>query len=114
MSVRPAKKVALLVESYRSYGRGLLRGIARFARTRSHWSMRHQEMQIDAAAPKWLQRWGADGILARIDSQSMVKAVRRLGIPTIDLRCRHEIQNVPRYETDDRKVVQLALEHFLE
>jgi len=66
MPYKPRIKVALLVESSRSYGRELLRGVARFARTRSSWSLLHQEMTIDAVTPDWLKVAGVGGVIARV------------------------------------------------
>ena len=52
--VRSPRKVALLVETSRSYGRSLLRGIAGFARMQGTWSLLHQEMTIDVLLPEWI------------------------------------------------------------
>ncbi len=106
------KKVALLIESSRSYGRGVLEGIAAYVRTHRNWSLRHQEMSIDAEPPTWLSDWQGDGILARIETKKMVKAIRELGIPTVDVRCTTQINGVPRINVDDDRVVQLAINHL--
>ena len=87
MSYRPQTKVALLVESSRSYGRELLRGVARFAHTRSSWSLLHQEMTIDAITPNWLKASGVGGVIARVDSHT-IDALRQLNVPIVDVRCR--------------------------
>ena len=65
------RKVALLVETSRSYGRALLRGIALFARTRSNWSLLHQEMTIDVLLPNWMQESAIDGVIARVDTRTI-------------------------------------------
>ena len=106
------KQVALLIESSRSYGRGVLEGIAAYVRTHRHWSLRHQEMSIDAKPPAWLFDWQGDGILARVETKQMVTAIRTLGIPTVDVRCTKKIAGVPRINVDDDGVVQLAIDHL--
>ena len=108
------RRVALLIESSRSYGRGVLRGIARYAHSQGTWALRHHEMMIDADPPDWLKRWDGDGVIARIESEKMVRVIRRLKIPIVDVRCRRNLRGVPRVETDDRKVVQLAIDHLRE
>ena len=113
MSFRVRPKVALLVESSRSYGRELLKGVALFARTRTNWSLLHQEMSMDDTPPDWLEASGVSGVIARVDSHS-VKRLRLLRVPVVDVRCRHEFQNMPRVDTDDRAVAQLAFEHLRE
>ncbi len=106
------KHVALLIESSRSYGRGLLEGVAAYVRVHGRWSLRHQEMSIDANPPGWLHDWKGDGILARIETDRMVETIRDLGIPTVDLRCWKKIDGVPRIDTDNEATVRLAVDHL--
>ncbi len=107
-------RVALLVESSRAYGQGLLRGIAAYVRTHRPWSIYQQERTMSDDAPAWLQGWQGDGVIARIESQSLIRAVRKLNIPTIDLRGMHTLPGIPLIETNDRIVTQLAVDHLLE
>lgn len=111
MSFRARPKVALLVESSRSYGRELLKGIALFARTRTNWSLLHQEMSIDDTPPDWLEASNVSGVIARVDNNS-VKRLRRLRVPVVDVRCRHRYQNMPRVDTDDQAVARMAFDHL--
>lgn len=113
MTFRVRPKVALLIESSRSYGRELLKGVALFARTRTNWSLLHQEMSIDDTLPEWLESSGVSGVIARVDRHS-VERLRELHVPVVDVRCRHEFQDMPRVDTDDRAVAQLAFDHLRE
>ena len=67
MKFKTRPKVALLVETSRSYGRDLLRGVTRFVRTRNNWSLLHQEMTIDSVAPEWIEESAIAGVIARVD-----------------------------------------------
>lgn len=109
--VKSRRKVALLVETSRSYGRDLLRGIADFARTRSNWSLLHQEMTIDVLLPEWMREARIDGVIARVDTRT-IDPLRHLGVPCVDVRCSQSFPGIPQVETDDRKVAQLAFEHL--
>lgn len=109
--VKRRRKVALLVETSRSYGRDVLRGIADFARTRSNWSLLHQEMTIDVLLPDWMRDAKIDGVIARVDTRT-IDPLRRLGVPCVDVRCSRSFPGIPQVETDDRKVAQLAFEHL--
>ncbi len=113
MSFRPRPKVALLIESSRSYGRELLKGVALFARTRTNWSLLHQEMSIDDTPPDWLEAADVSGMIARVDNHS-VRRLRKLSVPVVDVRCRRQFKNMPRVDTDDRIVAKLAFEHLRE
>lgn len=106
------RKVALLIESSRAYGRGLLHGIAAFAQKHGLWSLQHQEMALHADPPKWLEKWTGDGILVRAESKEMVEAIKDLGVPAIDFRCRRSDGKMPGFDTDPRSVVKLAIDHL--
>ena len=84
MSIRP--RVALLVESSRAYGRGLLHGIAEYIRLHGPWSIYLAERGLGDDPPPWLQGWEGDGIIARIENRKIADAIGELGLPTVDLR----------------------------
>lgn len=106
------KRVALLIESSRAYGRGLLEGIAAYVRDQGNWSVFHQERGKSDDAPAWFDTWQGDGVIARIESRSLIRALKRRGLPTIDLRGMHDIEGIPLIETDDRRVTEFAFEHL--
>lgn len=111
--VKTPRKVALLVETSRSYGRGLLRGIAHFARTRNNWTLLHQEMTIDIHLPDWMKESTIDGVIARVDPRT-IDPIRQLEVPCVDVRCSRRFDGIPQVETDDRLVSQMAFEHLWE
>jgi LacI family transcriptional regulator len=108
------KKVALLVESSRAYGRGLLAGIAAYARAHRNWSIYHHERMLGDAVPKWLESWQGDGIIARVENRQIVSFLQQHSIPAVDLRGLHDVPQVPVLETNDAAVMQLAYEHLAE
>jgi LacI family transcriptional regulator len=72
-------RVALLIESSRTYGRGVLHGIARYAHAHGPWSCFTQERELHSHFPKWLRSWKGDGIIARIENTRTVAALRHVG-----------------------------------
>ena len=86
MAESSAPHVALLIETSREYGRGLLRGIARYQQQVETWSIYLQPHGLDAPPPTWLKNWKGDGILARVNDARMAKAVLATGLPAVDLR----------------------------
>jgi len=64
-------RVALLIESSRTYGRGVLRGIARYTHVNGPWSIFSQERELHSGIPDWLKKWKGDGIIARIENRRM-------------------------------------------
>ena len=68
---RRIRRVALLIESSRNYGRGILRGIARYAHVQGPWSCFTQERELHSGLPEWLAGWRGEGIIARIEDRRM-------------------------------------------
>jgi LacI family transcriptional regulator len=113
VKTRKRPQVALLVETSRSYGRSLLRGIASYARTRTDWALLHQEMTIDTSLPGWMTASSPRGVIARVDRRN-VEPLRAMNIPIVDVRCHETFAGIPQVETDDRLVARQAFEHLWE
>ena len=79
-----APKVALLVETSSSYGRGLLRGIARYARLHGPWAF-FIEPGGQEEAPPPLRDWGVDGVIALFRNRRQAQGILDAGLPTVDL-----------------------------
>ncbi|MBP7950168.1 MAG: XylR family transcriptional regulator [Verrucomicrobiales bacterium] len=107
-------RVALLVETSREYGRGLLRGIIRYQRKHGPWSITFQPHGLDEPPPSWLGTWKGDGIIARINDCTTAQALMRLRLPLIDLRTSVPGLNLPTVGIENRLVVRMAVEHFVE
>jgi LacI family transcriptional regulator len=107
------RRVALLIESSRAYGRGLFLGIAKFVREHHEWSVQSDEWKWTDAFPVWLRNWDGDGVIARVETPEMAAFVRQLGVPAVDLRGSVSGFNLPLIDTDDRKVAEIAAEHLM-
>ncbi|MGD0260194.1 MAG: DNA-binding transcriptional regulator [Verrucomicrobiota bacterium] len=107
-------KVALLIESSRTYGRGILRGIARYAHVNGPWSIYSQERELHSGIPGWLNQWRGDGIIARIEDPRMANALLRLGHPVVDVLGNNRFKAIPGFDTDACAVAQLAADFFLQ
>ena len=106
--------VALLIESSRAYGRGLLRGIARYVRETARWNVLHQERSLSDAAPAWLTHQACDGVIARVESPQLLEQLSRLRLPVVDVRGVLECKGIPRVLSDDGAIAVMAAEHLLD
>ncbi len=104
--------VALLIESSRAFGRGILRGVIRYQREHGPWSIFFEPHGLESAAPPWIKRWRGDGILARINSPQLARLIRQTGLPAVDMRFAIPDLNIPSVGIDNRAVVTLALQHL--
>jgi len=107
--------VALLIETSREYGRGLLRGVARYNQQHGPWSIYFKPHGWGDAPPKWLTEWQGHGILARIGNRRMLNALKQTGLPTIDLQGVMGLQEgVPFIGVDNEAVARNAAEHLID
>lgn len=106
------KHVALLIETTGSYGRGLLQGIAKYNRERGGWSTYFRPHSINDAPPAWLKNWRGDGLLVRVETRQMLDIVRKLDVPTVNLRNTLPDMRLPYVSVDNAQVAQLAYEHL--
>jgi len=109
---RPRRpRVALFVESSLTYGRGVLRGIARYLKERGPWSIFLEQRELGAAPPAWFSGWKGEGIVAR----SADARLRRPGVPLVALDdARPPDERRPAILNDNREVGRLAVRHLLD
>lgn len=111
----PARRnVALLMETSNAYARGLLDGVISYVQQSHTWSVYLPEQERGAAPPEWLKNWKGDGIIARIETEEIAKAVRRTRLPVVDVSAARHVEGIPWLETDDDQIAQLAADHLLE
>ena len=105
-------RVALLIETSRTYGRGILRGIARYAHTHGPWSCFMQERDLHGGIPEWLRRWRGDGIIARIEDRGMARALLQLGCPVVDVLGNARFEGIASFDTDANAAARMAVEFY--
>lgn len=108
------RRVAILVEWSRNYGRGVLRGIGKYVQAHGRWKVYHTERKLSEAAPSWLRGWRGDGIIARIESRKLASQIKQLRLPVVDLFEHEDRDSFPAVLTDNRAIARLAAEHLIE
>ncbi len=108
------RKIALLIEWSRAYGRGVLGGIANYVKAHETWKIYQTERRLCDGAPGWLRNWQGDGIIARIENEELLSAIRRLDVPVVDLFEHRSTEGMPGVITDNRAIAHLAADHLIE
>jgi LacI family transcriptional regulator len=80
------KRVALIIETSRTYGRDILLGVRRYISEHQPWSVFVEVRDLESNPPRWLREWDGDGILTRSGSQAIIDAVVAAGVPVVELR----------------------------
>lgn len=107
------RHVALLIGTSGAYGRGILRGIARFNREHKGWSTYFQPHGLNEPPPPWVKDWRGDGILATIRDRSMARLLHRLDLPVVNLRGALPDLKFPYVGLDQHQTAALAADHLL-
>ena len=105
--------VALIIETSKAYGRGVLRGIARYVRANGPWSIYHEERSRRDPLPPWLETWRGDGIIVRGQDSRTARPAMKTPAAVVDLGedC---LENLPRVESDNLAIARLAAEHLID
>lgn len=112
--MHPVRRVILLVEATSAYGRGCLRGIARYANAQHGWIFLHRaRFTLESSHLAALRAWRAHGVIARIEDHKAAAIIDRLRLPTVDLRGTVRTPRLAGVFTDDSRVVQMAAEHLI-
>jgi LacI family transcriptional regulator len=110
---RPTRHVAVLIESSRSYGRGLIEGVVSYNRERRTWSIAFEPHEL-GASPQWLRHWKGDGILSRLTDHCMIQDLAAKRIPVVHLSVAPEVRRPPMVASDNERIAQLAFQHLWE
>ncbi|MFO0910156.1 MAG: substrate-binding domain-containing protein [Isosphaeraceae bacterium] len=120
MSANATPKVALLVETARGYGRDFLRGVVRYARLHGPWSFYVTPGDFEQALPR-MRSWGGTGIIARIETDRVARAILAAGLPTIalglsekQLRRGNPLSRLSEVVSDSHGAGGMAAEHLME
>lgn len=112
-------KVALLVETSLGYGRAFLRGVVRYARLHGPWAFYITPGDLRQFLPK-MEEWGGTGIIARVETPQVEKAILASGLPVIALDLSQEqlapenpLSGLPEVCPNSHQAGRLAAEHFI-
>jgi LacI family transcriptional regulator len=109
----PIPRVALLIETTRSYTRDMLAGIRRYVAEHGPWSIFIELRALDSAPPPWLARWDGEGLICRTFTKEMAKAVKACGLPAVETRSSHLCPQAPFVGMDNSLVGRSVAQHFL-
>ncbi|MEN6384791.1 MAG: DNA-binding transcriptional regulator [Phycisphaerales bacterium] len=105
-------KVILGIDSSRAYGRGLLRGIAKFSRLNGPWTF-YSEPGFQGKNIVGLNNWKANGIITQFTDPKIIKEIMPHKIPTIAVVVNQQIEGLPNIIGDWEKEGQMAADYLI-
>lgn len=108
------RQVAVLIDFSRSYGRGLMSGVAKFVREHHEWSVQSEEWRWVDTTPTWFRNWKGDGAIAWVETPDLAATIRGLRVPTVDVRGSVSNCVLPLIATENQIVANLVAEHLIQ
>jgi len=105
-------RVALLIETTRSYGREVLRGIGDYSRVYGPWLF-HIPVEMPVVSVPPLDEWDGEGIIAQPrQNETFLKQLAERGVPVVNLSGPPGIGGLPAVRANQEAVADLAMAHF--
>ena len=106
--------VALVIETSGVYGRQILRGISRYMRAYTNWSVFLDERARIIDPPQWLADWEGDGIICRATTPDLARVLIQRAVPVVDCNEHHGFLGLPYIASDTQAIGAMAARHLLE
>ena len=118
MSAKPPARtlpeVAVLVDTSRSYGRDIVRGIRRYVAEHGPWSLYLEPRDLRSGFPDWLKNWHGHGILSRTVDETLLRQLKATRLPVVELRTTVLKHAFPFVGIDNSVVGSRVAAHFRE
>lgn len=110
------RKVILLIDTARGYGRGLMRGIAKYSDLHGPWIFYwkapfYRELGGRQVTLSRLRKLDANGIIMR--EQKKTEDILAMGLPTVVSPYSRQFAGLPNIIPDDGAIAKMAAEHLL-
>jgi LacI family transcriptional regulator len=105
-------QVAVLVDTSRSYGRDIVRGVRRYVAEHGPWSLYLEPRDLHSRFPDWLEKWPGDGIIARTVDAQLLRKLKATRLPVIELRSTMLKHPFPFVGMDNSLVGKRVAGHF--
>jgi LacI family transcriptional regulator len=110
------RKVAVILQLWQNFDRGILQGIAARVREHRNWSVFVEEVEHQRIPD--FKTWDGDGLIVNFDNAHVVRALRGVRKPIVAVgggRGWHDPSSaIPYVATDDETIGRLAAEHLLD
>ncbi len=110
---KPPPRVVVLVDTSTGWGRGLVRGIAKYSRQHGWhlWVEPHGQGERLRPPPNW----DGEGLIARVSNLAMARQLARHGVPIVNVSA-IDLPGVelPRVAVDHAATGRMAAEHLLD
>jgi LacI family transcriptional regulator len=112
--IESPRRVAVLVDTSTTWGRGIINGIHQYSRRHGNWHLFVEARGLEDSSPL-PAGWQGDGIIARIGSPEQAAQLRRRRIPVVNVSgIRLPGRAFPCVCNDSEAAARMAVDYFLE
>lgn len=111
--MRKVRKIGILIDAVRSYGRGIITGIVAYARANPHWTIAAEPVWSFGTVPD-IEHMAVEGLIVQIFNQSIADRVLARGLPTVNVSSiLAEVPPLPMVLPDHVAIGKMAADHLL-
>ncbi len=110
----PPRRIAVLIDTSVTFSRQVISGVAAYAREDSSWQILFEPRAVrdHSGIPS---HWDVDGVITRVTHRTQAKALRRSGVPVINVsRSKVPGFRFPQVSVDEVETARLAATHLRE
>lgn len=107
-----SKRIGLMIYTTSSYGRGLVRGVAKYAHSHADWTL--------IADPSWqlhiapARSWKVDGMIVQASQHPVTRLIRSRDLPAVNVADLRLDVGLPSVYSNNDTVGRIAAEHFID
>ncbi len=105
-------RIALLLNRWHTYGRGIIEGVYDYADTLDQWLIR--VFDPEAREVRRLRKFGPKGIIGFLQMPELAREVLAMGVPVVNVSGELNLPSVPRVGLDDEAIGRMAAQHLME
>ena len=109
----PTRRVAVLLGTDRQYHRGVLQGLARYARLHGPWELEAEPTHAEGHLSMRELR-EMDGVVMMITGAEQIEQLQSWQLPVVNMSSRFPDAELAHVSNDGTSIANLAIEHFIE
>ena len=106
------RRVAIIMESSNTCARGILSGIAKYARDTDMWSVSLCESNFQNSLLRKLKKLRCEGLLIYSTNKLIAKRIRELKFPAVFVQFSPRVQSAASVGIDNSEISRLCFEHL--
>src|SRR5688572_25202284 len=103
------RRVGLLFQSFEFHHK-IFVGVLEYARLYRNWAFERSRPEV-ASLERFAEQ-GVEGVIGQLTDPALIDAVRRLGVPAVNISDGREVTELPNVLADDFMIGQLAADHL--